>query len=80
MTFTDSQIATSYQQASADSSLPLDKRQEFAKKAEWFRFLAQRDKRALRHGDPLNNDSGTPPFEASSQVPKRSLKPFPTTL
>jgi Bacterial SH3 domain len=62
----------------------LAKRDEFARKAEWFRFLAARDRGALHpNGTPsdgsdrLGLDSS---IEGSPPAPKRSLKPFLTTL
>jgi hypothetical protein len=78
------QIATSYEQAATDPRMPLAKRDEFARRAEWFRFLAARDKGTLHPdgtpsdgSDRLGLDSS---IEASPPAPKRSLKPFLTTL
>jgi hypothetical protein len=64
--------------------MPLDKRDEFVKKAEWFRFLAARDRETLRPDSTFSGGSDRSgldsPIEASPPAPKRSLKPFLTTL
>jgi hypothetical protein len=70
MTFTAnqySQIAQSYDNAAGDPSVPKDKREEFAKRAEWFRYLAQRDKGSLAY-----DDSQAPPKDRS-RAHSRSL-------
>jgi hypothetical protein len=36
-----SQIATAYEKAAADPMMPAPQRKAFARKAEWFRLLAQ---------------------------------------
>jgi Bacterial SH3 domain len=87
MTFTAdqySQIATGYHKAAADPFIPPEKREEFARKAAWFRFLAERDNGTLHPGGTVSKGSegsGTDPtFEPSSPAPKRSLKPLLTML
>lgn len=78
-----SQIAAGYHKAAADLSIGPEKREEFARKAEWFRFLAERDKGTLHTGGTESNatQSGTDSsFEPSSPAPRRSLNPFLTTL
>jgi hypothetical protein len=45
-----SQIAQGYDQAAADPLVTPEKKEEFAKKAKWFHFLAQRES---RHARPL---------------------------
>ena len=62
--------------------MPPDKRDEFARKAEWFRFLAARG--TLRSSGTLSDGSDRSGLDASIEdsppAPKRSLKPFLTTL
>jgi len=75
-----SEIATGYREAAADPSIPPGKRAEFAKKAEWFRFLAlaERDKAALDPGGTtkvIRAPSEAVSFvEPSARIPRRSLK------
>jgi hypothetical protein len=69
MTFTTdqySQIARGYDKAAADPFVPKDKREEFAKKAEWFHYLSAREKEteAVAYGGSE---------EASSERPRRSV-------
>jgi hypothetical protein len=79
-----SQIANSYEQAATDPCMTPDKRDEFARKAEWFRFLAARDKGTLNRGSPPSDGSHRSgldsSIEGSPPAPKGSLKPFLTTL
>jgi hypothetical protein len=77
--FQYAQIATGYHQAAVDASIPPDKQDEFARKAEWFRFLATRD-RGGTLGDESDRSKMDFSFEGSPPAPKRSLKPFLTTL
>jgi hypothetical protein len=76
-----SQIAEGYENASADPLVPAERRLNLAKEANWFRFLAQRE-RAHR---PNNEHELTAPrsmdFEPNSQGWSwRSTAPFLTTL
>jgi hypothetical protein len=78
-----SQIAAGYHKAAVDPSIGPEKRKEFARKAEWFRFLAERDKGTLHHGgtESKATQSGTDSsFEPSLSAPRRSLNPLLTTL
>ena len=64
--------------------MPPHKRDEFARKAEWFRFLAVRDRGTLHPDGTLSDWSGRSRLDSSSEgsapAPKRPLKPFLTTL
>jgi hypothetical protein len=87
MTFTAeqySQIATGYQKAAADPSITPEKREELARKAEWFRFLSDRLEGTRRPGGTFSeredrSETGLS-VELPSQPPKRSLRPILTTL
>jgi hypothetical protein len=73
MTFTSdqyAQIAQRYDNAAADRLVPNDKREEFGKKAEWFRYLAARET------ERLPNDF----LQESSKPPSGSHKGLLTTL
>ena len=75
------QIAEGYENASADPLVPAERRLNLAKEADWFRFLAQRE-RAHR---PNSEHEHTAPsglnFEPNSQGWSwRSTAPFLTTL
>jgi hypothetical protein len=65
------QIANSYATAAADPFVSEDKRQEFARRAEWFRYLAAREK-----DTPASGPTG----EGPSRSPRKSIAPFLTTL
>jgi Bacterial SH3 domain len=75
-----SQIAQGYDQAAADPLVTPEKKEEFAKKAKWFHFLAQRESQHARtlkedvipqlHGDAIT----------ASDSPRRSMAPFLTLL
>lgn len=66
-----SQIAKSYDSAASDPFVPDDKRQEFAKRAKWFHYLAAREK-----GTIANADCG----QGSSRPPANAFAPYLTTL
>jgi len=78
-----SEIADGYARAAIDPSVPPEGKEEFAKKAEWFRFLAERQR---KHSPKLNEESASAPhysiFEADRLDPPkpRSFMPFLTTL
>jgi uncharacterized protein YraI len=75
-----SQIAQGYDQAAADPLVTPEKKEEFAKKAKWFHFLAQRESRHAR----LLKEDVTPQLDgdviAASDSPPRSMAPFLTLL
>ena len=85
MTFTAdqySQIASGYHKAAADPSIGPEKREEFAKKADWFRFLAERTKGTLdaRARESKATESVTSSVKPSSLALRRSLSPLLTML
>lgn len=43
-----SEIAEGYARSTIDPSVPPEAKEEFAKKAEWFRFLAERERERSR--------------------------------
>jgi hypothetical protein len=53
-----SQIATAYEKAAGDPMMPAPQRAAFARKAEWFRFLAQvgakKEAKAASKKEPLH--------------------------
>jgi hypothetical protein len=75
-----SQIAQGYDQAAADPLVTPEKKEEFAKKAKWFHFLAQRES---RHPRTLKEDV-IPQLDgdviATPDSPRRSMAPFLTLL
>jgi hypothetical protein len=86
MTFTPqqfSQIAEGYDKAATDPKVAAETRAEFAKKAEWFHFLARREERtqprlAEAKVDPIDwgvSGKCDPPARL-----RRSMSPFLTTL
>lgn len=88
MTFTAdqySQLAQSYDKAAADPLVPPERKAEFAKEAEWFHFLARRERdtrrsdSALTEGNigPVNDDVV---IEPDSSRHSRSMTPFLTML
>jgi hypothetical protein len=87
MTFTADQyskLAVGYQKAATDPSITPEKREEFARKAEWFRFLADRLGGTHRAGGTFSEESERSEtaiaVEPSSREPERSVKPLLTTL
>ncbi len=81
MTFTAdqySQVADGYKEAAADPMIASEKREAFGMKANWFRYLAERERRALQR-ESASETSQTAPSEPSP-APGRSLRPFLTTL
>ena len=88
MTFTSdqySQLAQGYDKAAADPLVAPERKAEFARKAEWFHFLARRGKMSPRTGGAAESDFGPLSrdvvIEPNSSAPsKRSIAPFLTTL
>jgi uncharacterized protein YraI len=85
MTFTSdqySQLAQGYDKAAADPLVAPERKAEFARKAQWFHFLARRGKTSPRTGGaavgPLSRGVVIEPN--SSEPNKRSIAPFLTTL
>jgi hypothetical protein len=82
MTFTADQylqVAAGYDEAAGDPAIASAKREAFSRKANWFRFLAERERRTFQLRQPANDVSQTvssEPLPASG----RSLRPFLTTL
>jgi uncharacterized protein YraI len=75
-----SQIAQGYDQAAADPLVTPEKKEEFAKKAKWFHFLAQRESRHARtpKEDVIPQLDGD--VITASDSPRRSMAPFLTLL
>ena len=77
-----SQIARGYEEAAADPLVASENRADLAKKAEWFRFLSQREK--ATHGSGRREGNAFPTsFNAEPKSPTRSwraMAPFLTTL
>ena len=74
MTFTAdqfAQIAQHYESAAADPFVPNDKKREFSKQAEWYRYLSTREQGRITH-PPLH--------EVSSESPRRSYGALLATL
>ena len=87
MTLTPDQydeMAQSFEKAATDSRVRSEGREEFAKKAKWFHFLAQREREAHRSMEsrhPADAISNAPSLDLnSSPQHKRSLAPFLATL
>jgi len=88
MTFTPdqySQIAQGYDKAAADPLVPTEQRQEFAKKADWFHFLARRGTGTQRPSSNSNDENVGPisrdiVIPHTSARPKRTMAPFLTAL
>jgi SH3 domain-containing protein len=87
MTLTPEQydeIAKAFQKGVADPLVPPEGREEFAKKAEWYHFLSQREREAHHLSEKKHIEdavsSGIPLDLTSSRRQKRSLSPFLTTL
>ena len=85
MTFTAdqySQIAQGYEKAAADPLVTSEKRAELARKAQWFDFLAGRERKARRlSSSPQGNtDPIVDRDSKSAERPRRSMAPFLTTL
>ena len=77
------EIADGYARAASDPSISPEGKEKFAKKAEWFRFLAQRQRE--RFPESHHENTSTPDcsfFETDPlEVPRpRSFKPILTTL
>ena len=74
-----SQIAEGYENAAADPLVAGEKRVDLVKKAEWFRFLAQRERahENERGFTALTRPEAEPPSQGRSW---RSMTPFLTTL
>jgi hypothetical protein len=65
------QIAQHYESAAADPFVPNDKKREFSKQAEWYRYLSTREQGRATHF----------PFEeVPSESPSRSYRALLTTL
>lgn len=74
-----SQIAQGYEKAATDSLVASENRADLAKKAKWFRFLAQREK--AKQGAGRNpSASGLNPEPKLSARSWRAMAPFLTTL
>jgi hypothetical protein len=84
MTFTAEQYSQIAQKAAADPSITPEKREELARKAEWFRFLSDRLGGTRRPGGTVSEgeDRSETRFslEPPSPPPKRSLRLILTTL
>jgi uncharacterized protein YraI len=77
------QIAQGYAKAAADPFVPPESRQAFAKKAEWFDFLARRERGALRSdasacGHSDMSARGVAPSMNYSERPERSMSQVTT--
>ena len=75
-----SQIAHGYDQAAADPLVRPEMKGEFAKKAEWFHFLARRES---EHTRALKVDNTLPPHRdviVEPDTPRHSMTPFLTML
>jgi SH3 domain-containing protein len=85
MTLTPEQyreIADGYERAAIDPSVSPEGKEKFAKKAEWFRFLAEQQRERFPE---LNRETAAPDYSFferdRSDVPRpRSFKPILTTL
>jgi uncharacterized protein YraI len=87
MTFTAdqyTQIAQGYDKAAADPLVAPEQKGEFARKAEWFHFLARRERETSRSGGAAEGNFGPGRdivIEPDSSKPnRRSIVPFLTTL
>ena len=56
-----SQIATAYEKAAADPMMPAPQRKAFARKAEWFRLLAQIG--ARKEAKPVSKEERSQPSD-----------------
>jgi uncharacterized protein YraI len=78
------QIAQGYTLAAADPFVPAERREAFAKKAEWLEFLGRRESGALRSDGNVtsgNSDLAALAGELGySERPRRSMRPLVTTL
>jgi uncharacterized protein YraI len=72
-----SEIAKGYAEAAADPLIADEKKQEFARKAEWFHFLAQREKGALASE---RNSRFAADFAGEQTSGGRPFRPLLTTL
>ena len=80
------QVSQGYALAAADPFIPPDRREAFAKKAEWLEFLGRREGRAIRsdgNAYRVNSDLAVSPLAGElgdSEPPRRSMRPLVTTL
>jgi hypothetical protein len=80
------QVSQGYALAAADPFIPTDRREAFAKKAEWFEFLGRREGRAIRsdgNAYRVNSDLAVIPLAGElgdSERPRRSMRPPVATL
>ena len=77
------QIAQGYAKAAADPFVPPESRKAFANKAEWFDFLARRERGALRSdasacGHSDMSARGVAPSMNYSDCPERSMSQVTT--
>jgi hypothetical protein len=68
-----SQIAAAYERAAADETLPRQARSAFAKKASWFRMLAQ-----IRAAKQAHQGNAFPQMDARHLAPITGLTISPT--
>ena len=80
------QVSQGYALAAADPFISPDRREAFAKKAEWLEFLGRREGRAIRsdgNAYRVNSDLAVSPLAGElgdSERPRRSMRPPVTTL
>ena len=80
------QVSQGYALAAADPFIPPDRREAFAKKAEWLEFLGRREGRAIRsdvNAYRVNSDLAVSPLAGElgdSEPPRRSIRPPVATL
>ena len=80
------QVSQGYALAAADPFISPDRREAFAKKAEWLEFLGRREGRAIRsNGNAyrVNSDLAVSPLAdelGDSEPPRRSIRPPVATL
>ena len=77
------QIAQGYAKAAADPFVPIERKEAFANKAEWFDFLARREERALHSdasacGHSDMNPRRLAPSMTYSERPERSMSDVTT--
>jgi len=80
------QVSQGYALAAADPFIPPDRREAFAKQAEWFEFLGRREDGAIRSDGNAgrgNSDLAARPLAGEvgdSEWSRRSMRPLVTTL
>lgn len=80
------QVSQGYAKAAADPFISPDRREAFAKKAEWLDFLGRREGGAIRSDGNAgrgNSDLAARPLAGElgdSERPRRSMRPLVTTL